>query len=243
MRRGNAEAFFAPTTRSEIILGERKRLIDSHPERYLVQERGSEKILSEVWNLGESWGQLNRSGEDGDSLAGLARQWEPDLLLMDQVTGKFAAAAVCFPSSWDPRHAVGKTVHEVHEIVPQLNPQIGKMIEQFLMKLKPGRAARRHNWGLTRSAEMNYHPSLKREKLDEEVTLEELYLRVEQQIFVGVPGAVLMGLRLDICPLSDLLLDQEEWNRCREKIRSMPEDVAEYKGLLAAREAILKAMH
>ena len=154
----------------------------------------------------------------------------------------FAAACVCMPSSWDPAHAVGKTLHEVHESVPRLNPQIGEKIDRFLRQLQPGKAYRRENWGFTRSAELNYHPALGRERLDSTVSIDELFLRVEQQLFTGIPGGVLMGIRIRVCPVADLAADPQVWRAVYDKIRTMPDDVAAYKGMLTAREAMLSEM-
>ena len=89
---------------------------------------------------------------------------------------------------------------------------------------------------------MNYHPELHRQRLDETVTIGELHLRVEQQLFTGIPGGVLMGIRIETCPLADLSADPVAWQGIAEKIRTMPDDVAAYKGIGSAREAMLDEM-
>ncbi len=164
------------------------------------------------------------------------------MLVMDQETKKVAAAAVCFPSSWDPAGAVGKILDEVHGVVPRLNPQIGTMIDRFLEKLSPGKSYCRENWSFTRTADLDYHPEVGRRRLDDSVTLDELFLRVEHQLFTGIPGGVLMGIRIEVCPLVDLATVPGVWRLTAEKIRTMPEDVARYKSMDAAIEGMLREM-
>ena len=51
-----------------------------------------------------------------------------------------------------------------------------------------------------------------------------------------------MGLRIEPIPLLHLTAEVDIWEGLREKVRTMPEDVARYKGMESAREAILGAM-
>ncbi|MEM7147696.1 MAG: heme-dependent oxidative N-demethylase subunit alpha family protein [Verrucomicrobiota bacterium] len=243
MRGGDAEAFFAPQDSSGDLLGEKRRWLDERPELCAVVEPGGEKMVSAAWDLALGWGQVVDPGKGERDLAGVARVWEPDLLLVDAETMEMVAGCVCFPSSWDLREAAGKAVPAVHGVVPQLNDQIGEKIGRFLGQLGPdGKAFRRENWSVTRSAERNYHPELGRRRLDEGVVMAELYLRVEQQLFLGVPGGVVMGIRIETCPLVELAKDEDAWAGLGEKIETMPEEVAVYKSMDAGREAIVKEM-
>jgi hypothetical protein len=168
----------------------------------------------------------------------LSKLWEADLLIMDGAT----KAAVCFPSSWDPVGAVGKTLKEVHGVVPRLNPQIGGMIDRFLGKVPNGKSFCRENWSFTRTDDLDYHPAMGRRRLDDTVTLDELFLRVEHQLFTGISGGVLMGVRIEVCPLADLAVDREIWALVMEEIRTMPEDVAKCKSMDGAIERMLEVM-
>ena len=73
--------------------------------------------------------------------------------------GLFFARAVCFPSSWRPEEKNGLPVHAIHSPVPTLNKNLGARIDKFLANLEPGKAWERSNWGLSRSAELNQHPT------------------------------------------------------------------------------------
>lgn len=240
MRAGDAEAFFAPQDGSGRLLAEKRKWLDAEPERYAAVTPAGEALVSSVWEMAAGWGHVAENGDR--DLVRLGRNWEPDVLLMDQETMSMVAGCVCMPSSWSLHHTMGRPIHAIHELVPQLNPQIGGKIDRFLRQLQPGKAFCRENWGFTRSGELNYHPDLKRRRLDETVTLDEVFLRVEHQLFTAVPGGVLMGIRIENCPLRDLAVDADAWRNVAEKIRTMPDEVAAYKGMLSARETILLEM-
>lgn len=242
MRGGDARSFFAPQDQSGKLLAEKNAWLDQSPERYVAVTDAGAPLVPQLWNMAEEWGHASPSDDQAHDLVALARVWEPDVLLMDSSTMNVVAGAVCMPSSWILQHAIGKPVHAVHDMVPQLNPQIGDKIDRFLRQLPPGKAFRRENWSFTRSAEYNYHPALQRAKLDETVTIGEIHLRVEQQLFCAIPGAVLMGIRIERCPLTDLAGDPEVWSHVALKIRTMPDDVADYKSMLSAREPMVAAM-
>lgn len=242
MRAGDAPSFFAPQDPSGKLLAEKNAWLDQTPDRYVAVTAAGQPRVPQLWSLAEEWGHVSRSPDSHHDLVALARRWEPDVLLMDSTTTNVVAGAVCMPSSWALQHAIGKPVHAVHDMVPQLNPQIGEKIDRFLYQLPPGKAFRRENWSFTRSTEYNYHPALERTKLDETIRIEEIHLRVEQQLFCAIPGAVLMGIRIQRCPLTDLASDPEVWSHVAHKIHTMPDDVAAYKSMLSARDPMVDVM-
>ncbi len=240
MRKGEAASFFARQDESGHLLKQRSQQLDENLERYLACTAEGEKLVEQTWELALGWEQVVAT--ERDDLKSLSKQWEADLLFMDRATGTVAAGAVCFPSSWDLRHAIGKTLDEVHGVVPRLNPQIGEMIRRFLEKLEPGKSYCRENWSFTRSDELDYHPDLNRPRLDDSLTLGEVHLRIEHQLFTGLPDGVLMGIRIETTPLKDLAQDAVVWKTTAEKLRTMPDDVAVYKSMDAAIPAMLREM-
>ena len=242
MRSGDAESFFAPRQTGGRVRAEKNKWLDADARRYARVTPLGGKLVDAAWELALGWGHVVAPGDGTRDLVSLARQWEPDLLLVDHATMSVAAGCVCMPSSWDLRDAAGKSLDEVHELVPRLNAQIGRQIERFLKRIQPGKAFCRENWSLTRTAELNYHPELKRRPLDETVELDEVFLRVEHQLFTGVPGGILMGIRIENAPLLDLAADRKVWRIALEKIRTMPDEVATYKSMDTARPVILRAM-
>lgn len=241
VRGADAEAFFTPQDSSGKLLGQKRAALLSRPELYLSETPAAQPLVDAAWELAMDWGHALEP-EGPRTLAALAQMWEPDLLLVARENLEMVAGAVCFPSSWDPRGAVGKPVFDVHGVVPGLNGQLGDKVEKFLGSLTAGKAYARMNWSLTRSEELDYHPGIGRRKLDGTVTLEELHLRIEHQLFCAVGDGVMMGLRIEPIPLLHLTAEVDIWEGLREKVRTMPEDVARYKGMESAREAILGAM-
>lgn len=240
MRSGQVDEFFAPTPDGPSILEERRHCLSEAPDRYLAETPAAAPLIRELHAIATGAGFLSPSVPS--DLRAMAQHLEPDLLLVDAGSLALVAACVCFPSSWNLHHAMGKPIHQVHEVVPQLNPSIGPQIERFLRSVPPGKAFLRENWSLTHSAHRNYHPDLNRPKLDASTPLESIHLRLEHQLFTAIPGGILMGIRIGTCPLTDLRADQETWRNLTEIIRTMPDDVAAYKSMLAARDAIAAAM-
>ena len=240
MRKGDAAEFFAP--QDERLRTERLRWLEERPEWSLVNSPAAEPLVEAAWDLAEAYGHVPPAAAATRDLPALARLWEPDLIFYDGATKSFAAACVCLPSSWDPRKWVRRELAEVHDVVPQLQRQVGAQIDRFLDRLEPGRAFRRENWSLSLGGELNFHPALHRPPLDEHSALEEVHLRVEHQIFTGLPGGVMMGIRIRTCPLLDLSEDPEVWAMLAEKLRTMPDDVARYKNLLAVRDPLVREM-
>jgi len=242
MRKGDAESFFARQDATDGLLNERNQILDAYPDRYVMSSTAGDVLTQQAWNLALEWGQVVDPGSEKRDLLTLSRQWEADLLMMDHATKTVAAGAVCFPSSWDLSHTIGKTLEEVHGVVPRLNPQIGEMIDRFIQNLSPGKSFCRENWSFTRTNHLNYHPATGRPRLDESITLDEVFLRIEHQLFTGLPSGVLMGIRIKTYPLKDLASDPAVWRMAYEKIRTMPEDVAKYKSMDAAIPRLLKVM-
>ena len=80
------------------------------------------------------------------------------------------------------------TVAEIHGVVPGLNQTLGPAMRQMLSRLRPGQAWQRSNWGLAATAELNLHPALGRPVPEPPVRLDRLWLRVEEQLLMALPG-------------------------------------------------------
>ena len=242
MRAGNAQEFFRRQDASGRWLAEKNHWLDQAPQRYVASLPEAAPMIAELWHWAEQWQQVTPIAGLPRDLSHLARLWEPDLLLVDGQTMHMVAGAVCMPSSWSLDHAIGKTVHEIHDVIPRLNPQIGGKIDRFLRQIPEGKSFQRENWSFTRSSEKNYHPSLQRQKLDEFTPLAEIYLRLEQQIFSAIAGGIAMGLRIQTCPVTDLATDAHTWQQVIHKVRTMTDDVAEYKSMQRVRETMVDQM-
>lgn len=171
----------------------------------------------------------------------LGEHWEPDWLVLKREAGvaRLVAGCVCFPSSWSLEEKIGRPIEEIHGVVPGLNASVGKQIGTFLDRIKPGISWTRNNWGLSRSAEWNQHPSQRTARLDVAVELAEVFFRVEEQSLVALPRTegILFGIRLKVISLAGYK-GTEGGLRLARALETMPEAMAQYKGLAAARERI-----
>ena len=247
-QRGTFAQFYGATGENEEILRERRRWLTEDEQKYLAVTHGAEGLLREAEGLGVQHGTLCRDASPKDAI-GLARylgeHWEADYLLLkrDGEEVKLVSGCVCFPSSWALEEKIGHRIEEIHGVVPALNPTIGKQIQTFLERLKPGVSWMRSNWGLSRSSERNQHPSRKIPRLDEGVVLDEVFFRVEEQSLVALAesNGILFGIRLKIMPLRGYA-GTEEGKKLAEALETMPEGVAQYKGLGSARRRIIELL-
>ena len=251
LRRGSATEFFAPTVRHDSLVEERRRWLRQEPKTYSVFLPESAALLDECVALARDWGNitpeeqsplvaLNAPHERGLRLGEI---WEPDfLLLRPDAVGRFqlVGGCVCFPSSWSLTEKIGQPMEFIHGPVPGLNAQLGRSIDAFLTKLTPGAAWLRHNWGLSRSSELNQHPSRHLSRLDASVAMSEVWLRVERQALVALPasGGVLFAIRIEMHSLAEVKRDVTTAVRLARALRTMPAEVAAYKGLATARERV-----
>jgi hypothetical protein len=240
MRPGDARTFFAPQDEGGNILPEKRRALLEHPTRYCAATPAAPPLIDALCGMAASMGLL--AADAPRDLRHIAGFLEPDILLMDSATMVLVAGCVCMPSSWSLGHAIGKPMHAVHDVVPRLNPQIGDKIGQFLNRIPQGKAFLRENWSLTRTPDHDYHPDLGRPRLDSDVTPDDIFLRIEHQLFTALPGGILMGLRIETCPFAALAADPVVWRNLTEIIRTMPDNVAGYKGMRAARDPLVERM-
>ena len=252
LRRGVADEFFGRTAAHEPIVAERRRWLEKAPRTYCDLLNDGATLLNECLDLARDW-QSIMAGEH-ERIAGLdspqarcrqlAEIWEPDfLLLQPNTTGQFQllGGCVCFPSSWSLAEKIGHPLAFIHGPVPGLNEQLGKSIDGFLTKLAPGQAWLRHNWGLSRSRELNQHPSRGLPRLDDSVRLDEVWLRVEHQALVALPrsNGILFGIRIAIHPLEEVKMQPEIAGNLSRSLLTMPEPVTAYKGLSQSRERLI----
>jgi len=240
MRQADPVGFFANQDSTGELLQQRSQLIAEHPRRHLAHTPEAEPLRVNLHEQIREWGL--KLPCDADDYSSLARQLEPDFLLLDQASQKLVAAGVCFPSSWDPARRIGEPLTRIHDIVPRLNPQIGPMIERFLGQLGPGKAYRRANWSFTRGADLNHHPALKRPPIDTSTPIDEIHLRLEHQIFTAIPGGILMGVRIEPVPLKSLAVHPALWRQLLQKVETMPPDVVRYKNLHRGISSLIRQM-
>jgi hypothetical protein len=253
LRRGDSvAAFFAPGSTAPRMLEERRQHLRDAPSLYALALPQATELIDATLGLAESWGIsfadfFEPPSSAVERLIALGGRVEPDVVLLrgdDQGTHRVVAGVVCFPSSWGLADKLGRTMFDVHGPVPGLNEPLARPIETFLTKLEAGVPWLRDNWGLCRDGRLNHHPSIPRRPLDETVTADEVYVRVERQLLVRPSEAdgVLFGIRVEPIPLTSLFVDRAAVTGLARALGTMSDEAAHYKGLLRARSRLLSIL-
>ncbi len=246
LRQGDLAAYFASQDATGIMLAERQRWLAEEPEKYAGFMPEATAAILETCQLTRSLGFPVKTSTSSprDQLLELGQAWEPDLVWMHPGSDgvhRLVGGIVCFPSSWALTEMLGRPMSGVHALVPGLNDLLSRQIETFLTKLAPGVPWQRENWGLSRDADLNHHPSRPRPPLDPTIRAEDVWVRLEHQLLLKLPasGSVLFGIRLQIVPLAHMLRDPLAAQRFRRLVATMSPTAAVYKGLESARPALL----
>jgi hypothetical protein len=247
-RRGDIAQFYRNTAAHADIIDERRKWLEKDRAKYAAALPEAGPLLAEATELARSVGiEVATAAAPIETITNLGAAWEPDILLLrasatSQPT--LIAGCVCFPSAWALEEKIGRPLDAIHTPVPTLNDQFANPVQQFLARMKPGISWERINWGLSRSPELNQHPNRNLSRLDHAVELEEVWFRAEYQSLVSLPSSsgLLFGIRLAIEPLKKLRADVEFAAGLSRAIGTMPESIAVYKGIAAARERLLQLL-
>ena len=244
--------FYATTPDHAAILAERARWLEDAPDEYALLNAEGNEPLAEVLKLASDWGTLppnvSSVATPAERCRELARQWEPDFLLLrldEQARFCLVGGSVCFPSSWALREKMALAVAQIHDVVPGLNSTLGRQIQTFLSRLTPDISWERENWGLAGDAELNRHPRRGLAGLTSPRSLAEVWLRVEYQSFVSLPKSrgILFGIRVRAHCLAEVAHDPATANGLVRALRTMPAEVAAYKGLAVARTRLIELLN
>jgi hypothetical protein len=237
LQRGDPEEFFRPKDDSGRLLGERRRWLAEAPERYAALRPGHERLLDATGDLLTAWGLSGP--KPPRTLSGLGAAIEPDLLwLAADESGVFrlVGGVLCFPTGWALEDKIGQPMEFIHGPVPGLNAGLGSQIGQFLARMKPDAPYLRHNWGLAATAELNLHASLRRPRPSLPLDPACLWLRVEHQLLLALPGGgVLFAIRIELMEIAAVHNHATAAHGLSRALRSMPEAVAAYKGIAEIR--------
>ena len=250
-QRGGVADFFNPWRELADVLEQRRHWLQHEPGTCCALLPDGAPLLEEWIERSRGWGFApplpQRHATPLESLRAIGEALEPDVLLLQPDAAgemKLVGGCVCFPSSWSLAEKMGRPLDFIHRVVPGLNEQLGKPIAQFLQRLTPDLAWQRANWGLSRSPELNHHPRRALPRLDATVTPAEVWLRVEHQALVALPttGGVLFGIRVVVHPLPEVLRNPQAARGLHRALQTMPDALADYKGLAPARRALLQML-
>lgn len=232
---GNAGEFLRWGKGSGEVLAERSKLLRESAEHYVLGVEQPEVAAAVSW-LGEVTGR--RFADWRAAAEGIESDW---VVLGRDGDGEFRlrGGVVCFPSGWSLPEKAGMTVAEVHGPVPELEGSLGRGIRTFLNRLGAGSVWCRDNWGVSAQAERDQHPRHGRAGLGPEATLEAAWLRLEEQMFAGLPGGlVVFAIRVSTHRLDALSAIPGVAEGLARALRTMSSGVADYKGLTASRNGL-----
>ena len=242
--RHDPAACFADSAEAPALLAERAQLLAQGPDRHLIIQRPESDtvIVDAARVLSVVRPDLDFNSDEADpgrQLARWGRLLEPDLLLLRRDADgayRLVAGAVCFPTFWAPEEKLGLPLAAIHDAVPGLNENLGEKIQRLMERLRSDEAWHRINWGLAAGPERNQHPAAGRARLQTDTPAEAISLRMEYQSFLPLLAGegVLFTIRIFAFPLPEVRRHPAAAALARQ-LRTMPEDVARYKGISPAR--------
>jgi hypothetical protein len=178
----------------------------------------------------------------------VGRQVVEDLVLLsgDAAAGfPVIAGQVCFPNEWSLPDKLGRPVVGVHAPVPGFARQAGEATHRLLERLRPGRPVWRANWAIRATDSLDLSPRAGRvsvEHVDAGNAGETLFVRVERQTLSRLPetGAILFTVHTRLRPLQVVARDPQRARRLLGALRSMPPEMARYKGIAPVQDALIE---
>lgn len=161
-------------------------------------------------------------------------------LMVDDGQGGLRAGllSICFPSGWSPKEKIGKLLQEIHEPVAD-NRELQAATPLMARAMTTKGPFIRHVWTLAGSG-------ARRRDADEDTlaqasSISDLWFRCERQLTIPLSGrGSLFLIRVYVQPLLQVIAQPERKERLIEALRSMSQELVQYKGIARAREIILR---
>lgn len=174
-------------------------------------------------------------------LDALANQFQEDICVVKKgaSSDRLIAAHLCFPNRWSPADKIGNTFSEIHRPVgrfAEANPNASNLVKGVLGKAPFVRFA----WGLSNDRILDHFPE-ETKPFSFENDEEDLYIRVERQVLLGLPehNLLLFFIRTYYEDCLDLRREEDNRESLISALLSMNPELLSYKGLLKYRERIV----
>jgi heme-dependent oxidative N-demethylase alpha subunit-like protein len=174
----------------------------------------------------------------GGGLEGAARSaWEDMCLLVrhpDEAAYRLVGAAVAFPTDWHIADKLGHPMIALHTPIHGYAEQLASPVDQFMMKLKPGRIYGRCNWFVSPTPDLRWLAEGGPEQQFTHVTPDNagatLFVRSERQTLRKLPatGAIVFTIGIYVAALGSL--SPENIARMAVSLASIPEPEAKRRG-------------
>jgi hypothetical protein len=170
-----------------------------------------------------------------------------DLCVLEHRDGawRLTAACVCFPSRWSLAEKLDRSLDEIHGPVPGFHEELAGPSATFFDRLAPGRLTWRVNWTLLDTPEPFLPSPASRRAPCDGVDLAQLWFRVERQTLRRLTrtDAIVFTIRTYITSLEALLAWRPELAaQLASTLRTVPSEVADYKGWTGLLEPLVGAL-
>lgn len=180
----------------------------------------------------------------------IGRQAQGDWILMDQREGDLwlDAGILTFPADWSLKFDLGMSFEEWHGPVPLAHEKgIFTRAKEFLKRIQPDEPWQRLNWTLTigrrwdTSSETYADWGADRATITPENVGEKVHLRVEVQVLPRLPRshALVFQIRTYLISMNELVTNPAWARRLRRVLVSLPDEIAEYKGMSLYRDTVI----
>jgi len=180
----------------------------------------------------------------------ITRQVQGDFTLQEQRSDNLylAGGMLTAPADWSLHFNLGMSFHQWHSPVP-VAPGLGVFDKALaaLLRLQPGRPARRLNWSLTVNPRLDTAPETypfwrpAKAKVTPENIGHVMCLRVELQTLTRLAPsqAILFGIRTYLIRFEELARVPKWGKRLHRVLRDLHPEITQYKGMLRYRQTIL----
>jgi hypothetical protein len=177
----------------------------------------------------------------------IGRQCQGDFCLLDQREGNLwmDAGIVTTQADWSLDFDLGMNFMQWHGPVP-LASELGvfERALKFLLNLQQSRPVRRLNWTMSVNPRLDTSPETyhrwgnDRATVTNENVAKKVHLRVELQALWRLPrsNAIVFSIRCYLISLAELVTMPGWGRRLYRVLKSLPAELAEYKGLTSYRE-------
>ncbi|WP_408010657.1 heme-dependent oxidative N-demethylase family protein [Pseudalkalibacillus sp. A8] len=227
-------------------------LASRKPDSFIFEKKGNECFFQNHFFEEEvTFLFRDASTIDLEPLDLVGRHVQEDLIIMgDRHDGLFLEAGqLCFPSNWSLAFVQGMEFKSIHSPVPGIQSDgFIQKVERFISKIRPGTAWERKNWSITVTNKLDTPLETYSEwgKHRKEVTAENagdlIHLRVEVQRLFRLPmnHDVLFTIHTYLLQLNDLIQNESWLKTFYQNIKTLSEDITEYKGISTYRTELLR---